>query len=129
MNTLRSFVAGALLAGLAVVASVQAAEPPSDAQALQQLQKSGSDLSKLHRVEYQLRFPVEDEATGAAMRLEDLAFAVTLERDDAHDSWVVLAAKRMYPVETDLRQLSDKVKTVTSEAHGTYEGWRASQIK
>ena len=118
----------ALLALLIGASPLHAADAPSDAQALQQLKQSGSDLAKLHRVEYQLRFHGQDDSAVAAARLEDLAFAVKRERDDATDSWVVLASKRMYPVQSDLEQLSTKVKTVASESQGAYEGWRASQL-
>jgi hypothetical protein len=102
-----------------------AAEAPSDAQSFEQLAKSGTDLSKLHRVEFQLRFRSEDAAEQAAVRLEDLAFATTIEHDEAENSWVVLASKRMYPVESDLKQLGDKVRTVAADGLGSYEGWRA----
>ncbi len=63
-------------------------EPDPDSMAVQQLAKSGSDLSKLHRVEFHLSFPSENAAADAVARLEELAFATTLERDDATDEWV-----------------------------------------
>ena len=122
-------VAVAWLASSLGATPAAAAEAPSDAQALQQLKASGSDLSKLHRIEYVLRFPIEDDAARAVAQLEALAFMVTRERDDANDRWVVQATKRMYPVQTDLEQLSTKVKTVAAEAQGTYEGWRASPLE
>ena len=108
---------------------ISAAEPPPDAQALARLAKSGSDLSKVHRVEFQLRFPTEDDAAGAAARLEDLAFATTTERDESNDTWVVLAVKRMYPIESDLMGLRDKLKSIAVDGHGAYEGWRATEAK
>lgn len=104
-------------------------QPMTDAEGLRQLVKSGSDLSKLHRVQYSLRFPTEDDAIAAVARLEDLAFAATTERDDANDNWVVLAVKRMYPVESDLRGLREKLEVVASEGHGSYEGWTAKRVE
>ena len=102
-------------------------EPDPDAMAVQRLAKSGSDLSKLHRVEFHLSFPSENAAADAVARLEELAFATTLERDDATDEWVVLAAKTMYPVQSDLAGLRKQLESVAVEGGGSYEGWRATQ--
>ena len=107
---------------------MNAATPSSDAQALAQLAKSGSDLSKLHRVEFVLRFPTEDDAARAASQLEELAFAAVTERDDAADEWVILATKVMYPVESNLLGLRDKLNTIASEGRGKYDGWRAKAV-
>jgi len=101
---------------------------PTDAETLQQLRDAGSDLSKLHRVVYQLRFANEDEAERARARLEDLAFQVTVQRADANGEFVLQAAKRMYPVQSDLEQLSTKVRSVAADDNGIYEGWRATQL-
>jgi len=107
---------------------MNATEHSSDAEALAQLVKSGSDLSKLHRVEFLLRFPTEDDAALATSQLEDLAFATTTERDEATDEWVILASKVMYPVESDLMGLRDKLNIVAAGGHGAYEGWRATPL-
>jgi hypothetical protein len=94
-----------------------------DAQSLEQLAKSGDDLSRLHRIEFRLRFPNEEQATEAAVRLEDLAFAATFERDGAGEGWVVIALKRMYPVESDLAGLREKLDVIAAAGGGSYEGW------
>ena len=128
MKYFTPLVASVLVAalGLAPVSPADAAEHLSDAEALARLAKSGSDLSKLHRVEFFLRFPSEDDAARAAFQLEDLAFATTTERDEAADEWVVLASKVMYPVESDLIGLRDKLNIIAAGAHGTYDGWQAT---
>lgn len=119
-----------LLCGLATLsAGAGAAEAKSsfsDAQAYQQLKKSGSDLSMLHRVEFRLRFKSEADVEKAKAQLEALAFQTQSQPDaNKENTWVVLATKVMYPVETDLTQLSEKLKTIAEEDFGTYEGWRA----
>jgi hypothetical protein len=116
-----------VLATLAVDASAaNATSSFSDAQAYQQLKKSGSDLSKLHRLEFQLRFMSEEEVAKATASLEALAFTTMTEQDpNSANVWVVLATKVMYPVETDIVALSDKLKVIAKEGFGTYEGWRA----
>ena len=131
MKNFRRTVAVAVLAicGLASVQSVEAQVPGPDAEALKQLAASGSDLSKLHRVEFFLRFATEETAVHAASQLEELAFAAATEHDVADDSWVVVASKRMYPVESDLQGLRDKLNLIAAEGRGKYTGWRAKAVR
>ena len=86
------------------------------------------DPARLHRVAFQLRFPTEDAATQAAARLDELAFATGVERDDAEDGWGVLASKRMYPVASDIEALIEKLKLVATEGGGAYSGWSATPL-
>ncbi len=120
--------AAALLAASILASGVvtHAAEPSADARALEQLARSGANLSKLHRVEFILLFPSEDDAAQAAAHLKELAFATATEHDEPQDKWVVLAAKVMYPVESDLATLREKLNAVAKESHGAYDGWRAT---
>jgi len=100
------------------------AESP-DAQALARLAKSGADLSMPQRLRFVLRFPSEDDAAAAVTQLDELAFSSTIEQD-GEATWAVLATKRMYPVESDLVGLRDKLTTVARQNHGSYEGWQPS---
>lgn len=101
----------------------------TDAQVLAELARSGMDLSKPRRLEFILRFQNEDDVGTAASQLEELAFTSTIEQDDADGVWAVLAAKTMYPVESDLAGLREKLQVVARQNHGSYEGWRASAAR
>lgn len=98
----------------------------SDAERIRQLERAGSDLSKVHRITFSLRFPGEDAALQVLPQLEELAFVATAEQD-ADGSWVVLAVKNMYPREPDLAGLRDKLNAIAAQAGGTYEGWQGRQ--
>jgi hypothetical protein len=101
------------------------AAPSADAVALQDLARSGSDLSKLHRVEFRLRFPTQSAAERAELQLQELAFETTVESPESGDDWLVLALKNMYPVESDLLGLRDKLQSIAKEGRGAYVGWTA----
>jgi hypothetical protein len=95
-----------------------------DGKGIDQLAKSGSDLSQLHHVDFFLHFPTQKSAERAASRLEAFAFATKVERGKS-GQWVVEAAKVMYPVESDLSGLRDKLNAIAAEEHGAYDGWQA----
>lgn len=103
--------------------------PSADARALEQFARTGANLAQPHRLEFRLRFPTEERAQEAATRLEDLAFAATPQRSADGKSWVVLALKNMYPVESDLAGLREKLDEIAATGGGSYDGWRAQPSK
>ena len=101
----------------------------TDAGALARLAASGADLSALHRFEFQLQFPTLFKADEASLKLEALAFATTVSQDPRYNRWQVLGVKRMYPVESDLQGLRDKLEVIATEGKGHYVGWQAKVVK
>jgi hypothetical protein len=103
--------------------------PSPDATLLAQLARSGSDLTRLHRIDFTLRFPSRFTAEQAELKLVGLAFLDTkIEPGKSDKEWVVRGWKRMYPVESDLQQLRDKLELIAVEGRGTYDGWKAKAI-
>ena len=99
--------------------------PTKDALALAQLEKSGSDLAKLHQFDFLLRFPAQKAAERSTLMLEGLAFATRVERGKSDTEWLVHAVKRLYPVESDLIGLREKLDDIARQYKGTYTGWTA----
>ena len=103
--------------------------PSADARLLEALRNSGADLALLHRFEFLLRFPTQEAAENAASQLVELAFAVEIAGEAEDDHWSVQAVKRMYPVESDLLGLRDKLEVIARSEGGTYEGWQARAVE
>ena len=100
-----------------------------DAVLLEQLAKSGSDLTKLHRIDFTFHFPSQFSAQRAELHLVGLAFIDTqVERGKSGNQWVLRGWKRMYPVESDLQQLRDKLEVIAMEGRGTYDGWKGKPV-
>lgn len=99
-----------------------------DALLLKRLASSGSDLGKLHRFEFHLRFPSHEAAADAIAKLIELAFLPEDGAEQDGDGWVVRARKNLYPVESDLRGLRDKLDVIAAEGGGVYEGWQATEF-
>jgi Regulator of ribonuclease activity B len=97
----------------------------NDAQSLEQLARSGSDLTKLHQFEFTLRLPTQKAAERAELALMELAFATQIEPGKTAEERVLRGTKKMFPVESDLRGLRDKLNAVAATHRGVYEGWRA----
>lgn len=96
-----------------------------DALALAQLESNGSDLSKLHEFDFTLRFATQKAAERSTLMLEGLAFSTRVTRGKTDAEWLVHAVKRLYPVESDLIGLRDKLDDIARQHKGVYLGWRA----
>jgi hypothetical protein len=113
------------MAFLALQPVIAAQERSPDAQALEQLARSGSDMSKLHDFNFSLRFPTQKAAERAELQLIGLAFSTSVVQGKTADEWLIQATKKMYPIESDLSGLRDKLNAIAAAEHGAYEGWRA----
>jgi len=96
-----------------------------DARLIDQLARSGSDLGKLHRIEFLLRLPTQKAAQRAELTLLGFAFETKIERGKSDSDWLVRATKVMYPNEPDLSGLRDKLNAIAEQGKGSYEGWKA----
>lgn len=99
--------------------------PTKDALALAELEKRGSDLSKLHQFDFLLKFPSQKAAERSTLMLAGLAFSARVERGKTDGEWLVHAGKRLYPVESDLIGLRDKLDDIAHQLKGSYLGWTA----
>jgi hypothetical protein len=102
-----------------------ATTPSPDALALAQLSQGGNDLSKLHEFDFVLRLPTQKAAERSLLMLSGLAFSPRVERGKTDTEWVVHAVKRLYPVESDLIGLRDKLDDIARQLKGSYLGWKA----
>jgi len=100
----------------------------NDAQSLELLTKSGSDLAKLHQFDFTLRFPTQKAAERAELELMGFAFATKIGPGRTTDERVIVATKKMFPIESDLLGLREKLDAIAANGRGAYEGWRAKLL-
>ncbi len=100
-------------------------EDTPDGKAIDQLARSGSDLNQLHQVDFTLRFPTQQSAQRAELELIGFAFLTKIERGKGEGEWIIHATKVMYPVETDLAGLREKLDAIAAKGRGSYDGWKA----
>ena len=105
--------------------SARTPERSPDGRLIDQLARSGSDLSKLHEFEFTLRLPAQVAAERAELQLVGLAFKTRIEPGKSAGERVLRGTKVMYPLEPDLEGLRAKLNAIAAEARGVYEGWQA----
>lgn len=101
-----------------------------DADVIKELRKRGSDLSKLHPVEFFLYFPTEDAARRVAQELVNEGFTPTVRPASTGAlDWLVLARRNLVPTVELMRQLRMDLSALSAMEGGEYDGWGSSLVK
>lgn len=94
-----------------------------DGQVIEQLRQHGSDLSKLHEIDFFFYFPEQMAADRVAGKLTMIGFSAEASLSTKGDIWVVQAKKAMVPVLADLEELTVRFKKIAADENGDYDGW------
>jgi len=125
---LRLTVVLAVLLGMSVSRGIgQPADP--DQMVLDQVKKSGSDLSKAHGIEFFLYFPTQAAATNAGATISQSGFKVETRRAAKGPGWLCKATKAMVPELKALQKIRKDFSAIASANGGEYDGWGAAVVK
>ncbi len=100
-----------------------------DGQVLDQLKKAGSDLSKVHDIEFFLYFPNQETAENVKKELIVKGFTVELNQSAKGQDWLCQATKKMLPVHTDLVKLRKELTSLAVKYNGEYDGWGTQLVQ
>ena len=96
---------------------------------LVQLRKSGSALSKPHKIEFFLYFPSQSFAEKASLEIRDSGFDVEVKRAAQGDSWLCFATKTMVPALPDLQKIRQTFMALAGSMDGEYDGWGTQVVR
>ena len=124
-----SVFAAAAFVGVFLSCAAQGQIGP-DAQAIAQLKRAGSNLTKAHPIEFYLYFPTRESADRAAARIRAFGCGIKrLDRAASGPGWLVLATKTMVPTETELATLREAFGRLVKAEGGEYDGWEAQVVR
>jgi hypothetical protein len=99
-----------------------------DGKTLVQLAKAGSDIKKLHNIDFFFYFPTQDEAEKAAPKLAALGLSTKMDRAAKGSNWVIHGTKTMVPSEVELERLRRSFDEIATAQSGDYDGWGAEVV-
>ncbi len=100
-----------------------------DQSVLVQLRKSGSDLSKPHKIEFFLYFPTQPVAEQARSKILAEGFEVEVQKAAQGDSWLCFATKEMIPALADLQRIRQNFEALDRSMNGEYDGWGTAVVE
>ena len=122
----------AALVIVGIVGLVQERQRPKrdpDQVALDYLQEAGSNLSRVHQVEFLLLFPTREQAQRAAEELSRAGYSAIAESGDTDTSCLCKATKSLVPALDTMKEVRGVLSTLAMRVGGTYDGWGAGVEK
>ena len=125
-----SVIAVALIAlFIAGSTAISFPRPYQDGLVIGQLEKAGSNLHKLHEIEFFLYFKKKDLAERAGKLVAAEGCKVKVERGAGAKAWLCHATKRMVPEMKALSLLRKRFNGIAKKCDGEYDGWGAQVVK
>ena len=100
-----------------------------DQQVLDELKRSGSDLTKPHKIDFYLYFPNEQKAKTAAAQIKDKVTSADVRLGANNKDWLCFATKEMVPEHSELVRLRYLFNSVAVKLNGEYDGWETGIVK
>ncbi len=94
-----------------------------------QLDKAGSDTSKLHSFDFYLYLPFEGAAIQVATRLEEDGFVTEVGRAAEGTEWVCLASKAMIPDARVLSEYGRRFESLVDAFGGEFDRWESKVVE
>ena len=105
------------------------AQTSSDSEGIDRLAKAGSDLTRVHAIEFLFYFPSRASADEASARLHADVYKVSIEGGTTGTRCVLRATRSMVPLLSDLQVLRSTLDELAAREGGLYDSWRAEVVK
>lgn len=94
-----------------------------DEAVLGQLHKVGENLSKPHKIEFFLYFPIQSAADQAAAYVRNCGFQISVEQSVQGKEWLCFATKTMIPDLSALQNIRKDFERLATSLNGYFDGW------
>jgi len=98
-----------------------------DGYTIKQLEDSGMDVSKEHRLEFWFYANIESGMKKLAQELEQRNFEVQLNETEQDPQYVIVAFKDMVPDLAKMQMLRQELVQLASANHVRFDGWGCSR--
>jgi hypothetical protein len=105
------------------------AQSSADAEGIDRLAKAGSDLTRIHTIEFLFYFPARASADEASARLQADGYLVSIEGGTMGTRSVLRATRSMVPRLPQLQVLRSTLDELAAREGGLYDNWRAEVVK
>lgn len=108
----------------------QQAALEQDASVVASLKQHGSDLSKLHNVDFFLILPNRSAADAVASELKVQGYSIReMNRVPESESWEVHAQRKVAPQLETMQGLTIELTQLAAKYGGSYDGWGTEIVK
>jgi hypothetical protein len=105
------------------------AQNNADAEGIDRLAKAGSDLARVHAIEFLFYFPSRASTEKVSAQLSADGYKVSLEGSAGGTRCILRATRSMVPLLSELQGLRSTLDQLAAREGGLYDGWRAETVK
>ena len=103
--------------------------PDPDEQVLNQLRQAGSNLVKIHKLDFFLYFQTQEIAEMVKVELMKLGFVAEVSHSAKGSDWLCQATKEMLPIHSQVTFIRNQLSEIAKRHNGIYDGWGTGIIK
>ena len=112
------------------VCSAQSIAEQQDARVIENLVAAGSDISKLHNIDFFMLLPSKAKAKAAATDIEQLGYTIaSVDRPAGQSQWQVHATRVMAPQLEAMTATTRTLEAVAAKHGGDYDGWGTGVVE
>ena len=100
-----------------------------DQTTLAELAGAGSDLARIHQIEFFLLLPTRGAAEEVAAELVPEGFRIDISAAEAAGEWLCRATRPMRPDLAELRRLRQRFGELARVRLGAYDGWGTEVVE
>jgi hypothetical protein len=100
-----------------------------DQTTLAELASAGSDLGRIHQIEFFLFLPSRGAAEEVAAELGPEGFRIEISAGETAGEWLCRATRPMRPELTELRRLRHRFGELARVRSGAYDGWGTEVVE
>ena len=100
-----------------------------DQATLAELSEAGSDLHRIHNIEFFLYLPTQGAAEEVAAVLERDGFRIELAAGEPSGQWLCRASRPMRPELLELRRMRERLGELARVRSGAYDGWGTEVVE
>jgi len=127
-SSLLILILAAIVLGLFLWPRIARAQQDPDSQGLARYERAGSELSKLHKVDFYLFVATREAAYRLASKIKELHFETNVAPMKP-GQWLVLATKLMLPTQADLVFIREQLTALAAAEKGQYSHWDTTVVK
>ena len=105
------------------------AKSGADAQGIDRLKNAGSDLTRVHAIEFLFYFHSRASADEASRRLHADGYKVSIEGGAGGTRCILRATRSMVPHLSELQVLRSKLDELAEREGGLYDSWKAEAVR
>lgn len=93
------------------------------------LRRAGTNVLKVHEVEFVLYFSTQQMAEAARTDIDAMGLTSKISKSAEGNQWLCLAMKEMLPIQSQIIDVSERLTAIALKYDGKFDGWGTAVVE